>query len=205
MGYGYSMISDKKTDYRLANPKQRSWIPDEPESAGDTGLFMLFMVLVSAMVGLILALVADAAFLGGMGMSKESEASGLQFFTTMFVPVALSLIGTPIWSMVLPRLMKPTYFTTEAHKSAHREFMRLSSTGQAHAQEAYDALAGFDVVPSYDYNSDNGGAEYTLFVAASSVWDDTLKIIQRRERSGGLELHQDRLDNARQALESLKN
>lgn len=193
------MITTKKTDNVVAHPKARVWMRDEPESRGDCFFTVALSAVGGLIFGLAFCLVADLAFVNGPGMNEgTTEASGSQIMPYFLVPLIGLMVYGFVWSQILPRIFKPTYFTNHTHRVVHQEYMSLSAASRSFAREAYDAVAAFDN-PSHSNGSD--GLE--LFWEAGKVWNKTYEKLVERESYGDLETHRARIEGARNALDTI--
>jgi hypothetical protein len=194
------MITTQKTYYVLANPKRPRWIPKEPADNVDVGFAIGFGVLMGLVVGMLSALIADAVYLNGSGVDDSDAATGWQVLPYFVVCIVLGMILPIVHQRVLPKRFPPTYFTNSEHLKMHKEYLTLSPAARSHAQDAYDALAAFNDA-SYSYNS----LAYSLRDEAQTIWDSTYTALKQNESIDNIELHEDRVRNARNTLEAIKS
>lgn len=200
------MIVKAETDHYVSHPKKPSWYPDSLEGVGPTFVLTLIIGVATLLVGMLFAIVCDAAFLNGPGFG-EDEATGAQIAWLVGSMVAAAMAGTVTYCELLPRIgFKRVYFSTRQHQRVYQELHSLPPEAQTHAQDAYEAVASFKYQPdSYSHYSDDGhNPEWTIFNRALQVWDETYTALRKTYQDDtDLQLHKDRLQNAEETLKTL--
>lgn len=198
------MIVDTKTPHWVANKKKPRWVGDEPEDAGFATMIAIAVGGVAFFVSMLITMALDALVLGGPGTDGVNEMTGREVLPFLTIPPVVGFLGSLFYTQIAPMLFKRTYFSNQYHRVAYLEFWSLSPEGRVHAQDAYDALAAFDN-PEYLHYTPSSTSLNSVFTEAADIWDKTYAVVRARDENSRIELYTDRLHNAREALESLKD
>ena len=191
------MISQTKTYHTIPVRKRPEWVASEPEDAGLTAFASLVGGMIGALVGLFIALAADAAYINGPGLGDGNDGTFAQCAPYIFTPSLLAVIAGIMMLQVLPRYYaRATYFTNTYHQAAYEQFKELDKGHQELARDAYHALAAFD-------SPERRAPEYDLLLEANKTWDATYQKLRARQDAGSIEEHKSRISAAKNTLEIL--